>query len=301
MSDTPLDFNFASPFDEDNEGEQDERGAYFGNPDSSDSSSVPSDETSLVSQAALDNGFITEADLRRVEHKQVQVTDTQFAVASFEESVEDDDKADLLLIVSAVYQEYTGYKRLPDIRRIQNLTGLSAALIKKTLESQEFVEAATARGIPWDNFSGLTATQMLVAQIITNPVDKRDLRAKLRSAGVTYPQYRAWMSQPAFSQYMNRITEGMLVDHIPDFNTVLTKKALAGDLHTIKYINELSGRHDPSKQQVADLQQVVQNLLTIIQKNVKDPETLQAIANEFSLTMTAAKAGNSPVIQGELG
>jgi hypothetical protein len=203
-------------------------------------------------------------------------------------------------VVAVIYQLYTANRRLPTYVEASQLTYVGPGMIKRITETAEFKSAITARGVPWDDFHGLSSTQMLVAQIVTNPTDRRDLRRKLRSAGVTYPQYRAWMAQPAFSQYMNRITEGMLTDHIPDFNTVLTNKALAGDLHSIKYINELSGRHDPNRQQVLDLQAVVQNLLDIITRNVKDPEVMQAIAAEFSLAMGSKSAIGQQTIRGEV-
>lgn len=250
-----------------------------------------------IRSEVVSSGIISQQEvdefIKRGESPAVKVTETQFKVMASPEWIEADD---FTLIVSGVYHKYTETKRLPTIIELQRLTGVGAALIKRTLESDEFRLAVSARGIPWDNREGLSATQMLVAQIITNPTDRRELRLKLKQAGVTYPQYRAWMNQPAFSQYMHRITEGMLTDHIPDFNTVLTKKGLAGDLNAIKYINELSGRHDPNRQQVLDLQAVVTSLLDIIQRNVKDPETMKAIAAEFQLTM----ATKQQTIQGEL-
>ncbi len=272
MSDTS-DFEFGSPAEE---------------PVNFDVSStvVPQEEFSLV----------TEAEIKAAESKMVKVTDSQYttAVGSLPEGIKPDDFS---IVVNAVYHDYTSKKRLPTVQEIQRLTLVSNKIISSILETDEFRQAVTARGIPWDNTGGLTATQMLVAQILTNPTDKRELKIKLRGAGVTYTQYRAWMNQPAFSQYMHKITEGMLTEHIPDFNTVLTKKALAGDLNSIKYINELSGRHDPNRQQILDLQNMVGILLDIIQRNVKDPVAMKAISDEFRDTLNP----NTTVIKGELG
>lgn len=205
------------------------------------------------------------------------------------------EREDFINVVSAAYMAYTDLRQLPDVANIERYSTLSASRILEVIRTPEFVAAANARGIPWGKENGLSATQMLVAQILTNPTDKRPLRAKLKQVGVTYTQYRAWMHQPTFSQYMNRITEGMLVDHLPDFNTVLTNRALGGDLNAIKYVNELSGRHDPNRQQVLDLQAIVQNLLDIITRNVKDPETIQRISAEFSLAVNSKQT-----IQGEI-
>lgn len=224
-----------------------------------------------------------------------QVTENKYrAGVTVPEGFDPDDFFDT---VNGAYTAYTELKRLPGVAEIERKIVVPAAVIGKIIVTDEFVKAINARGVPWESYNKLSSQQMLVAQIVTNPTDKRPLRAKLKSAGVTYPQYRAWMNQPVFSQYMNRITEGMLIDHLPDFNTVLTNKGLAGDINAIKYINELSGRHDPNRQALLDLQAVVQNLLEIIQRNVTDPATFQRIAAEFQLSMAV---NNQNTIQGEI-
>lgn len=239
--------------------------------------------------------LIDPAEVAKVRERMAmeKVDEDKWTVGGIPEGV---TREDFTTVLSGCYVAYTSNRQLPDMVEIQRyVKTVPATIIAKILASDEFTDAAVARGIPWDNFNGLTAEQMLVAQIVTNPTDKRPLRAKLKSAGVTYAQYRAWMHQPVFSQYMNRITEGMLVDHIPDFNTVLTNKALSGDINALKYVNELSGRHDPNRQQVLDLQAIVQNLLEIIQRNVTDPATFQRIAAEFSLAVNSKQT-----IRGEI-
>jgi hypothetical protein len=163
------------------------------------------------------------------------------------------------------------------------------------IETPQFRDAMVSRGVQWKNSAGLTGQQMYTLQILTDPSNRGDLRAKLRKANVSYATYRAWLAQPQFSSYLNRISENMLVDHIPDFNTVVTQKALAGDLNALKFAYELNGRHDPNKQQVTDLKAIMQALIEIITRNVKDPETLTAISNELHLTLVAHN-----VVKGEI-
>ncbi len=198
-------------------------------------------------------------------------------------------------VINAVYTLYTQEKALPTLDRVAGLAMVSYKTIKTITESREFISAMQSRGVPWTDSKGLTSQQMLALQVLTNPTDKRPLAAKLKSIGITYPVYRGWMGQPAFSQYMFKITEGMLTEHLPDFNTVLTNKGLAGDLNAIRYINELSGRHDPNRQQVVDLVAIVEKLLDIIQRNVTDPEVFQRIAAEFSMTVST-----KTTLQGEI-
>jgi hypothetical protein len=201
------------------------------------------------------------------------------------------------IIVNAAYTAYTMDRRVPDLNRIRELTGRNypKKLIGKVLDTENFKNAMLTRGVPWKNGDGLTGQQMYCLQILTNPTDRRELRAKLKSAGVTYPQYRAWLNQAHFSRYLSTVTEGMLQDHIPDFNTVLTNRALSGDINALKFAYELSGRHDPNRQQVLDLQAIVNSLIEIITRNVKDPETLQRISAELQVTLVSKN-----VIKGEI-
>lgn len=201
-------------------------------------------------------------------------------------------------VVGAAYTAYTMDRVVPDQERIRALIGkgnYTKKVISKIIDTENFKNAMLTRGVPWKNGDGLSAQQMYTLQILTNPTDRRELRAKLKSAGVTYPQYRAWLSQPHFSRYLSTVTENMLKDHIPDFNTVLTNKALSGDVNALKFAYELSGRHDPNHQQVLDLQVIVNALLEVITRNIKDPTVLMQIQSELQLTLVAKN-----VIKGEI-
>lgn len=221
---------------------------------------------------------------------------SRFAVATIPDKFDADE---FRYICACVYAAWVDLKRLPDPVDVARY-GANVARVREVMKHPSFTAAMQAQGVPFQETGGLTAEQLLLMQILTNPTDKRDLKAKLKQAGVTYLQYRAWMRQEVFASYMMRTAEGMLTDHIPDFNTVLTQKALAGDLNALRYANELSGRHDPNRQQVLDLQVIVSRLLDIITRNVTDTETLTRISNEFALVMGSTQSG-PPAIRGEIG
>lgn len=201
-------------------------------------------------------------------------------------------------VVGAAYTAYTMDGVVPDQERIRTLVGkknYTKRLISRIIDTENFKNAMLTRGVPWKNSDGLSAQQMYTLQILTNPTDRRELRAKLKSAGVTYPQYRAWLNQPHFSRYLSTVTENMLQQHIPDFNTVLTNRALAGDVNALKFAYELSGRHDPNRKEVLDLQVIVNALLEVITRNITDPAQLMRIQSELQLTLVAKN-----VIKGEI-
>lgn len=193
-------------------------------------------------------------------------------------------------IISAAYTAFIGCRNIPTVDQIYDYSDkrVSKAKISEVTLTEEFQFAMRSRGVPWNNeeYNGISAAQSYAIQILTNPVhEKKTLQAKLKLAGITYTQYRAWLKQPTFSRYLNNLTEGMLSDHAGDLHTKLMQKALDGDLNSIKYVHELSGRHDPNRQQIEDLNRVVDILVEIITEEVKDQETLQRIANKMQIAM----------------
>ena len=201
-------------------------------------------------------------------------------------------------IVGAAYTAYTSDGVLPSVDRIKDLcalTTITKKLIGKALTTDQFTNAMLSRGVPWKDHHGLTGQQMYALQILTDPTDRRELGRKLKAIGITHIQYRAWMKQPHFSSYLAKVTGNMLEEHIPDFTTALTNKALSGDLNAIKYAFEVSGHHDPDTKKIADLQLVMNQLIEIITRNVTDQETLARISNELHLTLVG-----QGIIKGEI-
>lgn len=203
-------------------------------------------------------------------------------------------------IVGAANTAYVAVRGIPTIDQIYEYSDkrVTKAKISSVVLTDEFKDAMEQRGISWrpDDYSGISTEQMYCIQILTDPTHKaRTLQAKLKLAGIPYAKYRNWLKQPTFARYLNNLTEGMLSDHVGDLHTTLMNKALNGDLNAIKYVHELSGRHDPNQQQIKDLRVIVDNLIEIISQEVKDQETLIRIANKMNLVMATTTS-----IQGEL-
>lgn len=203
-------------------------------------------------------------------------------------------------VVGAANTAYVACRGIPSIDQIYDYSDkrVTKAKISSIVLTDEFKSAMEQRGISWrpDDYSGISTEQMYCIQILTDPTHKaKTLQAKLKLAGIPYVKYRNWLKQPTFERYLNNLTEGLLSDHVGDLHTVLMQKALNGDLNAIKYVHELSGRHDPNQQQVKDLRVIVDNLIEIIAQEVKDQETLIRIANKMNLVMSTTTS-----IQGEL-
>lgn len=208
--------------------------------------------------------------------------------------------AELHTVASAVYLAYSATGIVPDLNALyptvyNNGFRRPKNELFKLLATEEFKRVMDARGVPVRGMTGLSLEQDLCLQIVLDPSDGLTLQQKLKKAGVAPSKYRAWLKQPAFREYHRRVGEGLLNDHLPDMLVQLTRNATSGDLNSIKFAMEVSGRHDPKRQQQIDLLAIMQQMMDIITRHVKDPAALQAIAGEMTAIANVTGAANAAV------
>lgn len=194
-------------------------------------------------------------------------------------------------VVSAAETLYLSSRgQLPTIDELSARTTINKQRIVKIVASNEFKSRLLARGITWSHnpriVDQVTPEQAAVISVIMDPTLKMDLRAKLKRAGITYATYRNWLRNPAFAKVVNGYAERSLEAHLPDFHTKIIERGLSGDLNAIKFVYELTGRHDPAKQQMVDFSRMVALLLEVITRNVTDPNILRRINNEVELVLS---------------
>lgn len=150
-------------------------------------------------------------------------------------------------------------------------------------QHREFTKALDARGIPWRQHSReeLTPTQVAAAITAMNSLDKRDLSDKLDQMGLTVEQYNAWLKDPQFKTLIANLADENLNNIRPAAVNELTKKINAGDWQAIKFYLEATGEFVNSD--APQSEQLIKMLIEIIQKHVKDPEVILAIAQDIKL------------------
>lgn len=165
--------------------------------------------------------------------------------------------------------------RKTHIDQVKVVDALSSDLMKKSLE---------ARGIPlFNDMDNLTEKQIVAINLVLNPSDHRSVSAKLKAIGVSPQTYNGWKRQKVFMEALRNQGERLFGQTQPEIHAALIKQALAGDTNAIKYYNQMSGRFDSSKSvESMNVQFVMAKLLETIQRHVKDPAALSAIAEEFS-------------------
>ncbi len=199
-------------------------------------------------------------------------------------------KEELTLMVELAYTLYEETGQAPTFDQLKASVyraepkPLNAVTIFK---SDVFKAACSYRGIPMGEH-GLTNQQMLTLRAVTNQLSRYSLDTKLKRLGVTQSQYKAWLRYPPFKKKLKELSENALKEAEHAGDVALAQQVTQGRLDAIKYADLRSGRYDPGRQQIMDVEYVMRQMIEIIQKHVKDPILLRNIGGELSLLAGAA-------------
>lgn len=187
-------------------------------------------------------------------------------------------------ILTYIEDQWLRKELFPSLAEIARKTHIDQVKVVDALSSDLFKKSLDALGIPqFTDIEGLTEKQIVAINLVLNPSDNRSVAAKLRAIGVSPVTYNGWKRQKHFMEAMRNQGEKLFGQTQPEVHAALVKQALQGDMQAIKYYNQMSGRFDSSRTvEHMNVQLVMTKLLETIQKHVKDPVALSAIAEEFS-------------------
>lgn len=173
----------------------------------------------------------------------------------------------------------------------------------------KFKNMLQARHIPVPNEYGpemLTEEQMMVAQVMLDIHDKRSRLKKLTELGISTATYNAWLRQPAYRRFALARAEDLLVGNQAVAHLSLINRVEQGDLGAIKYFNALTGRFREAAQAAVQVnvnqaspQTLLIEVVEIIQRHVKDPAVLDAIANDI-LALTQGGPQVKPTVRAQV-
>lgn len=174
--------------------------------------------------------------------------------------------------VDEVYQHLR--KKFPSIRQTS---------VNYYLNRQPVRNALTKRGIPFEQHTqdDLTQAQVATAIVMMNFADTRTNTEKLDQLGINASQYAAWLRDPQFKNLIDNLADQNLTNIRPTAIGEFTKKINQGDWNAIKYWLDTTGEMTSSDQPQSE--QLLRMIVEIIQKHVKDPETIVAIAQDIKL------------------
>jgi hypothetical protein len=172
---------------------------------------------------------------------------------------------------------------VPTIEEVANHLKVKQVSINYYLQRKQVIKALDDRGIPWRQHSqeNLTATQVAAAVTIMNFADTRSNDEKLDQLGISPTQYYAWLNDPQFKNLIDNLSDQNLRNIRPTAIGEFTKLINKGDWQAVKYYLDVTGavRNDDAPQS----EQLLKMIVEIIQKHVKDPETIIAIAQDIKL------------------
>jgi hypothetical protein len=193
--------------------------------------------------------------------------------------------------------------QVPTTEQVANYVGLTHVTVNYYLHRRPVIKALEQRGIPWQQHSQeeLTPTQVATAITMSNFADTRSNPEKLDQLGVNPTQYYAWLNDPAFKNMVENLAEQNLKNIKPTAIGELTKKINAGDWNAVKYYLDTTGAIRNNEGPPSE--ELIKMFVEIIQRHVKDPEVIMAIAADIklaSLNRTLEVVDQTPQIAGEI-
>lgn len=217
------------------------------------------------------------------------------------------DKEHVTLAITFIESYYqTNGGKLPkfaDLEFLRNFGYGTKKRITRLLNSDDVYTGLSRRGIAWprpydpertDALTVLSPQQQHAVLIVTDPTRSDSLRKRLELVGISYQTYRNWMKQPAFGNAIRALSEDVLQDNLASVHTSMTSKAMAGDVTAARLVYELSGRHDPAKQQMLDFSRIIGLVLESLTRHVTDPIILERLGTDLDVIL----AGDTPQIEG---
>lgn len=178
------------------------------------------------------------------------------------------------------------HKRYPSDTDLCTRFGFDSLDLQRLHSSKFYDECLRVRGITRDT-SHLTDKQVAAISLITNFSDVRPNAAKLAAIGVTPEEYNGWLSNPEFKNQLTLRADDILDNVYPEAQAALAKKVKTGDVNALKFYYEITGR--ATSPEAVNLKLTMVRIIEAVQKHVKDPEILQAIASEINAVAPVAE------------
>ncbi len=155
----------------------------------------------------------------------------------------------------------------------------------RLINTDEFKRALISRGVNLKHWSD-DPRKLQALGLLTDPLAPGTFESKLKKVGITSAIWDGWLADKEYEREFRNLTEKNFKKRQGEVNLALQGMALkpgARQLESIRYYNEVSGRHDPNRRQVMDLQTFTQGVIDIITREVKDDAVLMRIASQLSV------------------
>lgn len=165
------------------------------------------------------------------------------------------------------------------------------ALMNRNLHTYIHVETVTPTQ---QKREGLSALQINAITMILDFNDKRSISDKLRSLKIRTTTWANWNRDPEFNAYFKKLINQNPESYTVNLQEALFRAAERGSVDAIKLGYELTGNPigKGQSEQAQNLELMIRRLVESVQRHVKDPILLAAIAKDFEFI----KEGKLPPI-----
>lgn len=179
------------------------------------------------------------------------------------------------------------HKRYPTDTELAQQFGFDAMDLERLRCSKFYGICLKERGIRMTE-GNLTESQVAAISLITNFHDTRPVAVKLAGIGVTSEQYYGWQKDSKFQQELLNRAEDITENVFPEAQAALAKRVASGDVNALKFYYEITGR--ANSPELINVKMMMSKVIEAVQKHVKDPAILQAIAAEINGVASAPVA-----------
>ena len=194
--------------------------------------------------------------------------------------------------ISFIDQQFFEKNVIPSFELIADVSDVIPEEVERWFTNRQFINALAARGIDLslkDDPEVISPLQTLAVHLVFNTEDRRSLNEKLSTLNVTMPVWQGWVAQPRFRQYIRR--RALQTNDVTATMALLEldKGVADGDHRAVELALRMGDLYSPKSEVNVNVESVIINVIEIIQKHVRDPLVLQAIATDMEQLSTGGQ------------
>lgn len=199
----------------------------------------------------------------------------------------------MLQVIGWIEQYWLTRGKFPPVGRIKET--YPRFNLKNALKHNTFRLALDNRGItiPPDTLlegeiervADLTNEQIAAISVYVNFADPRSRTRKLSEMGIPPSKWNGWLQNKNFTDFLHELSTRNFTNSLSVAQEGLLKAVDRGDTNAVKLYMEMTGRYTANSGQNQNVRVIVARVVESIQKHVKDPNVLRAIANDFEVIM----------------
>jgi hypothetical protein len=189
------------------------------------------------------------------------------------------DEEDLVL-VAYIEEQFWLHNITPPVGNIAEALEYDGKRVIELLHDEQINNYLRSRAVPNPlvepvETKGLTAQQILVANMVLNSMDKKSMREKLKTVGVSSQTYYAWMNNPNFANYIQARSERMFTQSEWQIRQALVETAADGDVSAIKLYMEMIGKYVPRMEHSVNLEGLLSQVVEIVSYFLEKEQMLE--------------------------